>query len=62
MAFTPHQARQLIPDDLFTQLTESTSVDSQVSTLFAKKFFALLLYGSLSEDGRLSLRTLEEYF
>ena len=51
----------VIPDDLLSHLTRSSSVDYQVKKLYGKSMFYLLLYGLL-ESNRASLRGLEEVF
>ena len=51
----------IIPEDLLSHLSQTTSVDYYTKVLHGKKMFYLLMYGILEND-RLSQRTLEDTF
>jgi hypothetical protein len=51
----------IIPNNLFTNLSENSDVDYQVKKLHGEIFFKLLLYGILKSN-KLSTRLLESYY
>ncbi|MDR1092013.1 MAG: hypothetical protein LBL79_13135 [Prevotella sp.] len=51
----------VIPEALLSHLSENTKVDYYSKVLHGKKLFYLLMYG-ISENDRLSQRTLEDTF
>lgn len=58
---TVRELLRIIPDNLFSNLSENTSVDYQVKKLHGEIFFKLLLYGILKSN-RISTRLLESYY
>ena len=51
----------VMPEDLFSNLSQETKVDYYTKVLHGKKLFYLLMFGIL-ENERLSQRTLEDTF
>jgi len=58
---TAAELLNLIPESLFSHLSQTSKVDYYAKVLHGKKMFYLLLYGILEND-RLSQRTLEDTF
>ena len=53
---------KLLPDDLFSSLSSSTSIDHYSKVLYGQRLFNLLLYAQLNTTGEYSQRRLEDIF